>query len=206
MKYTTTLLEDWIKRFFNNMGIYRPHQLNMEIVTQRLGLFVTEKEIKSRIINDIVFLDSRLSEQEKWQELAHELKHYLQDEGNQLLLPKSFVDLQEFQAENFALHFCVPTFMLLNFKITNYINIENGILFISETFNVTEDFAKKRLQHFRNQLCQAQSDEKHRRFMETLYPKASPYSDRTNEVLAELQQIIVKRKGRNQYASATDLS
>ncbi|MEZ2715383.1 ImmA/IrrE family metallo-endopeptidase [Niallia circulans] len=161
MKYHTTLLEDWIKDLLHNLGIHHPHQLNFDILTQRLGLIVIEKPIKSRIYNGVVFIDSRLtSEQEKWQVFAHELKHYLRHAGNQLLLPKPFVDLQEKQAENFAHHLCVPTFMLLNYEIANYTNLEDGIRFISDTFNVTGEFAKKRLQHFRNQIQQAQSNEK----------------------------------------------
>ena len=160
MKYHTTLLEDWIRDFLNNLGIYHPHQLNLEVVTQRLGLHVVEKSMKSRVLEGIVFIDSRLSEQEKWQEFAHELKHFLRHAGNQLLLPRPFVKLQESQAENFSLHFCVPTFMLLNYEITNYTNIENGIKFISDTFNVTGEFAQRRLLHFRNQIQQAQFDER----------------------------------------------
>jgi Zn-dependent peptidase ImmA (M78 family) len=160
MKYHTTLLEDWIRDFLNNLGVYQPHQLNLEVITQRLGLHVVEKSMKSRVLEGIVFIDSRLSEQEKWQEFGHELKHYLRHAGNQLLLPSPFVKLQESQAENFSLHFCVPTFMLLNYEVTNFINIESGIQFIADTFNVTEEFAKRRLQHFRNQLQQAQFDER----------------------------------------------
>lgn len=49
----------------------------MEVIIERLGLYYCEREIRSRIMNRIVFIDSRLSKQEKWQEFAHELKHYL---------------------------------------------------------------------------------------------------------------------------------
>lgn len=205
MKYQTTLLEDWIKDFLNNLGIYHPHQLNMETVSNRLGLHVIEKNVKSRVVEGIVFLDSRLSEKEKWQEFSHELKHYLKDEGNQLLLPKSFVELQEYKAENFALHFCVPTFMLLNKEISNYINFEDGVQYVSETFNVTKEFAHKRLLHFRNQIFQAQQDYTHRSFMASFYPKAAPYSQETNEVLVQLQQKIQLRKGNSQNVPAKNL-
>ncbi|MED5101116.1 MULTISPECIES: ImmA/IrrE family metallo-endopeptidase [Niallia] len=206
MKYQTTLLEDWIHDFLNNLGIYQPHQLNLEVITQRLGLHVVEKSMKSRVLEGVVFIDSRLSEQEKWQEFAHELMHFLRHAGNQLLLPKAFVDLQEKQAENFALHLCVPTFMLLNYKVANYTNLEDGIRFISDTFNVTEKYAQTRLQHFRNRLFQTKADEEHRRFMNALYPKAQPYSEETNAILAELQQKILIRKGDSYHATATDLS
>ncbi len=205
MIYQTTLLEDWIRNFLQNLGIYHPHQLNIEIITQRLGLFVIEKNVKSRVIEGVVFLDSRLNAQEKWQEFSHELKHYLKDEGNQLLLPKSFVDLQEYKAERFALHFCVPTYMLLNYEINNFMNINTGVQFISDTFNVTTEFAYKRLQHFRNQVLQAKQDYEHRSLMTSFYPKAPPYSKETNELLYQLQQKIEKRKGSFRHAAAKNL-
>ncbi|MCB5235455.1 ImmA/IrrE family metallo-endopeptidase [Niallia circulans] len=205
MKYQTTLLEDWIKDFLQNLGIYHPHQLNIEIISQRLNLYVVEKNVKSRVMEGVVFLDSGLNEQEKWQEFSHELKHYLKDEGNQLLLPKSFVDLQEYKAESFALHFCVPTYMLLNYEINNYMNIDTGVQFVSDTFNVTNEFANKRLIHFRNQVMQAKQDYKHRSLMASFYPKAAPYSRETTDVLHQLQQKIEKRKGSFRHASTKNL-
>ncbi|GIN59997.1 hypothetical protein J8TS2_43160 [Lederbergia ruris] len=60
-----------------------------------------------------------------------------------------FLAYQEWKANNFALHFCVPTFILIKYEIAN---IPEGIPFITKTFNVTQKFAQKRLIHFRNQL------------------------------------------------------
>jgi hypothetical protein len=52
-----------------------------------------------------------------------------------------FIDLQEWQAINFAYHFCVPTFMF-DFNYTVYD--------IVQLFNVDYAFACKRLEKYRN--------------------------------------------------------
>jgi Zn-dependent peptidase ImmA (M78 family) len=193
MRYQTTLLEDWIKDFLNNLGIYHPHQLDFLDISNRLGLVVHFKEFSSRVYQGEIIIDSRLPPIEQSLDFAHELCHILRQEGNQLITPAEVLKLQESKAENFSLHFCVPTFMLLNFSISNYKNIEDGIPFIAETFNVSEDFAKKRLIHFKNQIQQAKSDEEHRKFMERLYPKAKPYSDETNAILKKLYMQLEKK-------------
>lgn len=150
MKYQTTLLEDWIKEFYFNIDIFYPYQLDMLSIANRLGIVVHFEEITSRVYNSEIIIDSRLSPAEQWQDFAHELCHVLRQDGNQLIMVhKQFLDFQEAKAENFSLHFCVPTFMLFRYRIPN---IPEGISFVMEKFKVTREFATKRLIHFRNQL------------------------------------------------------
>jgi len=66
-----------------------------------------------------------------------------------MLLPASLVQLQEAQATNFALHFCVPTFMLLELELPH---TEKEIVYVlSETFGVEPLFAKRRWDRFKEQ-------------------------------------------------------
>lgn len=194
MNYTTTHLEDWIKTFYNGLGIYQPHQLDFLEISSRLGIEVHFQDISSRYFRGDIIIDKRLSPLEQWQDFGHELGHALRHEGNQLFMSQSFLNLQENQAQSFMYHFCVPTFMLLNNEITNYYNLYDGISFVVEKFKVTEFFAERRLVQFRNKVNQAKSDEQHRKYMESLYPIAPPYSEETNAILKKLY-LQIERKG-----------
>lgn len=196
MKYQTTIIEDWVKNFYYSIDIYQPRQLDLEEIAARLGILVHYKNFSSRVYSGEIILDNRLSLQEQWEDFGHELCHVLRHYGNQTYMTISFLDHQEAQANNFALHFCVPTFMLLRNEIINYLNIEDGIEFVTETFNVTENFAKKRLMHFRNQLQQSISDHHFRKKMSLLYPKADPnnWSDETKSLLDKLNRQMQNKK------------
>lgn len=196
MQYNTTLLEDWIKDFYYKIDIYHPHQLDLLEIAARLGLYIHFEKFSSRIYNGEIIIDSRLSPEEQWQDFGHELCHLLRQEGNQLVLLKnSLLDIQEAKAENFALHFCVPTFMLLKNKIVNYCNIKDGISFVSDKFNVSAEFAHKRLIHFRNQIQQSKSDQEFKMRMNLLYPRADPnnWSDETKSLVDKLNRQLEKK-------------
>ena len=75
--------------------------------------------------------------------LRMRLSHVLWHAGNQARMPPHFADYQEWQAESFALHFCIPTFMLQQLKLSRDGN--TAIYETSETFGVTYKFAEKRL-------------------------------------------------------------
>ncbi|MBO1000543.1 ImmA/IrrE family metallo-endopeptidase [Bacillus sp. SD075] len=197
MKYQTTLLEDWIKEFYFNINVYYSHQLDLLDIADRLGIFIHFEKFSSRVYNGEIIIDCRLSPEEQWQDFGHELCHLLRQEGNQLLLMRNkLLDIQEAKAESFALHFCVPTFMLLKNNISNYANVQYGIPFVTEKFNVTDEFAKKRLIHFQNQIQQSKSDQDFRRQMELLYPRASTdnWSNETKLILDKLNKQLEKKK------------
>jgi Zn-dependent peptidase ImmA (M78 family) len=153
MKYQTTLLEDWIEIFYSRIGINHPRQLDIHTIANRLGYSVIYRDISSRFYNDSVIIDERLSPQEQWQEFAHEVCHLERHAGNQLVMPQPFMELQEYQANLFAYHFCVPSFMLLKLAIPN--SNKQAIYFLANTFNVTLDFAVYRLELFRNRINSA---------------------------------------------------
>jgi Zn-dependent peptidase ImmA (M78 family) len=198
MQYQTSLLEDWVQDFYSHHDIYHPHQLDFLEIAARLGLHVHFQKFSSRIYAGEIILDERLTDQEQWQEFTHELCHLYRQYGNQLAMNKQFLSLQEAKAENFSLHFCIPTFMLLRYEIANFLDVEAGVPFIAKEFGVTESFARERLRQFKRKILQAKSDEEHRKYMEAMYPKAGPYSEETNATLDKLQQIINKRKGVHQ--------
>jgi Zn-dependent peptidase ImmA (M78 family) len=197
LKYTYTPLEDYIRDLYQRLSIFEPKHINMRDISKRLKIQLHFYDDGSTAICRQgvyrIFIDNRLTDKEQWQDFGHELCHVLRHEGSQNGMVKPFIYLQENQAENFMYHFCVPTFMLLNYKISNFLDVKAGIPFVVQNFNVTETFAEERLLHFKNQLLQAKSDAEHRAFMESLYPKAPPYSDETNNLLKKLNLLLEKK-------------
>lgn len=198
MEYTYTPLEEYIKKLYQQtLNINEPMFINMpEIAIQlkiKLCYFDEQSTAMCRKGNYRIFLNELLSPQEQWQDFGHELCHVLRHDGSQDKMGKPLLYLQENQANNFMLHFCVPTFMLLNYQIANYFNILDGIPFVTKNFNVTEEFARQRLIHFKNQIQQSKSDMEHRKYMESLYPKAPPYSKETNAILKKLYMQLEKK-------------
>lgn len=199
MKYQMTLLEEDIEGLYKEMGIYSPSDLDMYYIASELDIWIHywDQESEMKCVNGLysIILNDQLSRQEQWQDFGHETGHIIKHVGKQHELRKMFRVLQENQANNFMYHFCVPTFMLLNYEINEYANFEDGVLFISENFNVTEEFSRTRLKHFKNQLLLAKSDAEHREYMRSRYRKAAPYSEDTQAVLEKLNYLITRRKG-----------
>ncbi|MEK4085657.1 ImmA/IrrE family metallo-endopeptidase [Psychrobacillus sp. FSL K6-1415] len=141
-----THLEDYIFNLYTNIGIFHPRQLNPEMIGKRLGICIDYLQIGSIYEGDTIILDSRLSDTEQWQDFGHELRHAIFDIGNQLNIPYLYKDYQEWKANNFALHACIPTFMLDNIKLPD--TKPKAIYVLQKIFNVDYDFAKKRLDQY----------------------------------------------------------
>lgn len=199
MKYQMTMLEEDIEALYKEMGIFSASDLDMYYIASELDIWIHFWEQKSEMkcVNGLysILLNEHLSRQEQWQDFGHETGHIIKHVGKQHELKKMFRDLQESQANNFMFQFCVPTFMLLNYQINEYANFEDGVHFISENFNVTEQFSRIRLNHFKNQLLLAKSDAEHRAYMRARYQKAGPYSKETQDVLEKLNFLITRRRG-----------
>lgn len=159
-KYQTTPLEKYVEQLYQQIGISTPEEMNMHDIAESLGIYLHIDEWESRAVehpitkSKRIIINQELSDQEKWQDFGHELCHLLRQSGNQLALPESFIQLQEAKANNFAYHFCVPTFMLLKLDVPN--TKDQYIHLISRTFNVTPRFAKERFDRFERQLNENQ--------------------------------------------------
>ena len=143
MRYTYNIMEDYIEKLYNSIAIYRPHQLDMESIATRLGTTLVFLPYGSMTIGDAILIDERLTECEQWQDFGHELCHIEWHDGNQRVLPSSYMEYQEWKATNFAYHACVPTFMLERLKLPSHES--EAIYMIQKMFKVDYSFAKKRL-------------------------------------------------------------
>lgn len=152
--YYTTQTEDYIKKLYYSLSIFIPEQLDMIAISQKLNIWLHFAPVGSRSIcrNNLpsIIIDNRITSYHQWEDFGHELCHVLFHVGNQLCIPKLFLDYQENKAKNFMLHFCIPTFMLrtLDFPETRM----ESIHFIAKTFNVSFQIARQRLLHYENQL------------------------------------------------------
>lgn len=152
--YYTIQIEDYIENFLHSLSIFVPEQLNMTLIAQKLNIWLHFAPFGSRAIfrDDLptIIIDNRNTAYQQWEDFGHELCHLLFHVGNQLCMPKLFLDYQEAKANNFMLHFCIPTFMLrkLDFPETRM----ESIYLIAKTFNVTFHIAEQRLLHYENQL------------------------------------------------------
>jgi len=148
--YQYSYLEEYIIDLYKKIGISRPKQLKLEYVAKRLDIIVYTFGWPSEAVyangRQYIYLNRNLTPEQKWQEFAHELGHILRHAGHQRKLHPLFVELQEWQADNFALHFCIPTFMLQRIRLPP--DRQAAIYFISETFNVEMEFAEKRLDRY----------------------------------------------------------
>lgn len=139
-------LEEYVCRFLHLIDVYSPHQLNLENVHTRLGLQLFYIPHNSMAIDGAVFLDNRKTESEQWEDFAHEICHVIFHAGDQAVLPLPMREYQEWKAENFAQHLCIPTFMLERLNLPAY--EKDAVWMIMETFGVTRIFAEKRLRQY----------------------------------------------------------
>lgn len=136
-----THLEDYIHELYFKMGITKSTELDMYLIAKLLGVVITYRKRPFRMDNEIII--DKGTDRQEWMRFGHEICHYLRHCGIQLNMHKLFIDLQEYQADCFAYHFCVPTFMLDDMKINSINDIVNN-------FDVDYNFALRRMEMHRN--------------------------------------------------------
>ncbi|MUK89114.1 ImmA/IrrE family metallo-endopeptidase [Ornithinibacillus sp. L9] len=145
--FTYNRTEDYIQQFLHSIYITEPHQLTIRYITKIIKLPVRFWEFTSEVVYSkgkyIMFLEETAPLQKQWQDFGHELCHVLWHVGRQEYLPNDFLKPQEWQANHFAYHFCVPTFMLEQIRNPNV----NEIMYL---FNVDRQFATRRLEMYQS--------------------------------------------------------
>jgi len=146
-----TYLEEYINELYRKMNITSPDQLDIKVISESLGIEIYYKDFAFRFRNKII-LNKNNSPPKQWMSYGHELGHALWHTGNQMGMHPMFKEYQEWRANLFALHFCVPTFMLekLNLPHTQ----QEAVELISKVFNVSSEFAEVRLEKWLN-TCRA---------------------------------------------------
>ncbi|MCD5324742.1 MULTISPECIES: ImmA/IrrE family metallo-endopeptidase [Pontibacillus] len=149
MKYEYTRLEDQIKELYTAMGIHCPFDMELGYISSSLKVDLNIGEHGPFRSGNSIHLQIHDTPEEQWESFGHEICHVLWHAGNQLFMANTYRLKQEWQARNFALHFCVPTFMLLKLDLPE--RRCEAVELIAETFGVTHTFANQRLQHLEKQ-------------------------------------------------------
>lgn len=157
-----TPLDTWIRQFYEHIGISSPEDMNLYRIAAECRIWIHQAPVRSRAMerNEMatIILDNRLTDKQQWEEFGHELCHILRQSGNQLKMPLPFLQYQEWKADRFALHFCIPTFMLGELEMSD--EPARTVDSICETFNVTRPFARKRLQLHHHDILQDSYDKR----------------------------------------------
>lgn len=136
-----THIEDYIYKLYKSIGINHPTELDMFSIARDLGAEIVYRRNTFVFDNEIVLIKG--TTWQEWIDFGHEICHYLRHGGSQLNMHPLFIELQEWQADNFAYHFCVPTFMLEEMNLPN--DKKQASWLIHKTFNVDLKFAEIRL-------------------------------------------------------------
>lgn len=139
-----THLEDYVYGLYKSISITNPADLDMFLVAKRLGVEIIYRRNAFSFDNEIVLVRGTLWEE--WMDFGHEICHFLRHSGCQLSMSPLFVELQEWQADNFMYHFCAPTFMLQALELPR--DRKKAIWEIQKAFNSTYEFAEMRLEKF----------------------------------------------------------
>lgn len=156
MSYTYSHLEDFIRKVYHDIDVYSPAQLNLYMIADALNIGLYPINDISQALRsdgrDYIFLNNSLKGSERFEVFGHELGHLLTHAGNQVAMSQDFIEYQEKQADLFALHFCIPTFMLQEIWLPK--DFKQAVQNVSKTFNVTPLFASKRLELYKQKVSQ----------------------------------------------------
>lgn len=137
-----THLEDFILNLYRSIGITIPSQINMFTIARRLNVeIIYDKKPIFCFDNEIILRPT--NEVQEWLDFAHELAHVMLHSGNQIGMYPLYREYQEWRADLFALHFCVPTFMLEKINLPQ--RRSEAVELIVNEFNVSRQFAEDRL-------------------------------------------------------------
>ncbi|RKD22587.1 peptidase [Ammoniphilus oxalaticus] len=150
--YTPTHLEEWVSRLYLRQRIREPHDICEESICRFLDIFLFYKEAPSLAFESGRFksitINSRLPKRKQRERFYHELCHLLRHVGWQLMLPKAFKELQEYDSQNFTRYAAIPFHMLKYFDFRD----PNIIPLMADRFKVTEELCNERLSMIKNSL------------------------------------------------------
>lgn len=122
-------METQVKNLLTKHGIDITERLKPPSAAVLFNLSVESVPVSSIQIGSTIYLDSRVSEAERFEHFAHLLHNAIITKGNDLHMPPTE------EREGFALYYCMPSHMIVSDSIDHLVN----------RFNVTPAFAAKRL-------------------------------------------------------------
>jgi|GEM_PF-555447 Zn-dependent peptidase ImmA (M78 family) len=197
--YKPSHLENWITEKYIELGIMSPGDLEPHNIATKLNVDLYKHPVASFSIREggvnYIFLKDSDPYNERVQ-FFHELCHLLRHSGNQLgIMPQTFRELQERDANHFTQYAAMPLHMLTDFKFES----PDIIYELSEIFCVPISFAAYRLENIKRKLRQETLDQIFIKNLNshavTPYPKYRKFnlddcSNETKRLLAQLNQQL----------------
>lgn len=117
--YIPTDLERWIEQKYLLFDIHTPHDLSICRVAEVFQMTVRASDRETKVYHDdegnhLLFLNARISKIEQRAEFFHELCHVIRHTGIQHSFSRSYIELQEIQANQFRLYAAMPYYMIAN--------------------------------------------------------------------------------------------
>lgn len=151
LTYKPLPYEIWVAKLFQNIGIYEPHQLDINYIANKLKIHLAYSSQRCysaewgsfKIININNELNKLIQREIFFHELCHILRHY----GYQYkLMPKMFRDLQEWDAQRFVRYAAIPYHML---KFIDYESLYIIDQMVS-TFKISPKICMERLEQIKS--------------------------------------------------------
>jgi IrrE N-terminal-like domain len=154
LSYFPTSLESWVSYFYKSLGIYHPEDLDERRIARALNIFLVFKEVPSMSYEfgrfRSITIDRRLPAKVQRERFYHELCHILRHAGRQIMMPKAFHELQEWDARNFTRYAALPIHMIKTIDLS-----QPGIInMLSEKFKVTPELCVDRLSRIKEKVKQ----------------------------------------------------
>jgi Zn-dependent peptidase ImmA (M78 family) len=150
--YHTTALEDWVTNLYTRLRILQPRHIKEKYIAQKFEIFILKNPIPSTFLVrgrfQGIYLDTRVSKEEQKEHFFHELCHILRHVGCQSMMPKTFQELQEWDARNFVRYAAIPHHMINYIDFKDEYVVENT----ANLFKITPELAEERLNQIKHKI------------------------------------------------------
>lgn len=197
--YIPTKLELWINDLYQSCNIQTPRDLDIYRVAEAFQATVRLSERETKVYHDeygnhLIFLNSQKSEMQQRAEFFHELCHLVQHKGIQQILPQSYVELQEIQANQFRLYAAMPYHMIIN-EYRDYLQNTNIIPLIVHDFKLPYLLVKARMDQIIRRITRYEEDKTILNSVPRHTPTVVSHSKETLQLIAKLSWLSAQ-KGR----------
>lgn len=152
--YNPTELEKWIVDRYRSIGINYASDMDIEAICDLLGIELrfdsnTPSYADWGPRHCYIFIDAKLSIQERRSDFFHELCHPLRHVGVQDNMSRAFIELQEIQAAHFQYYAAMPYYMISEFQ---YVSSSLLVKTMAEEFMLPEKFVERRLEQVKRRI------------------------------------------------------
>ncbi|MET3846844.1 ImmA/IrrE family metallo-endopeptidase [Paenibacillus sp. OAE614] len=156
--YKQTALEEFIAERYISHSLLKPDDLDIHQIADCFKIEIYYDNCIPCSDNEkrVIFLNLKYKERELREIFFHELCHVLRHVGDQRRLPSLFKEGQEVEADQFKFYAAIPFHIINNLPVPQQRG--QAIKYIADTFQVTKEFAEKRLDQLERRELQGKID------------------------------------------------